>query len=107
MRLIDADALLNALDIGEGGDCNKCKFKKDVIFCERGKDFVDCCKAICDAPTIESENIDELKLMIEELKAHIDYLNRKNENMCGEIKALSYAVRVNGVSGEKVPYEVN
>ena len=107
MRLIDADALLNALGIGEGGDCEKCNYNSCDLFCGRGKDFVDACKAICDAPTIESENIDELKLMIEELKAHIDYLNRKNENMCGEIKALAYAVRVNGVSGNEVPYEAD
>ena len=95
MRLIDADELLNALGIGEGGDCNKCKFKKDVIFCERGKDFVDACKAICDAPTIDETP----------LKVAYGDLAMENARLKGEVKALAYAVRANGVSGNEVPYE--
>ena len=42
-----------------------------------------------------------------ELKAHIEYLNQQNEAMKGEIKALAFAVRCNGISGNEVRYEVD
>lgn len=41
----------------------------------------------------------------EELLAHIEYLNRQNNGMKGEIKALAFAVRCNGISGNEVQYE--
>lgn len=50
-------------------------------------------------------NGDELKVENEELKAHIEYLSRQAERMKGEIKALAYSVRCNGVSGNEVHYE--
>lgn len=48
---------------------------------------------------------DNLKIENEELKAHIEYLSRQSERMKGEIKALAYSVRCNGVSGNEVHYE--
>ena len=48
---------------------------------------------------------ESLKMENNELKAHIDYLSRQVECMKGEIKALAYCVRCNGVSGNEVPYE--
>ena len=52
-------------------------------------------------------DIDSEKLKMEnnELKAHIEYLSRQVECMKGEIKALAYSVRCNGVSGNEVHYE--
>ena len=41
----------------------------------------------------------------EELKAHIEYLRRQNDIMRGEIKALTFAVKCGGVSGNEVCYE--
>ncbi len=97
MRMIDADELLKKLGIGEGGDCSKCKLQKNGFFCERGADFVAACAAICEAPTIDGA---PLKVMYSDLAM-------ENARLKGEVKALAYAVQVNGVSGEKVPYEVN
>ena len=50
-------------------------------------------------------NSDKLRVENEELKAHIEYLSRQSERMKGEIKALAYSVRCNGVSGNEVHYE--
>ena len=50
-------------------------------------------------------NSDCLRTENEELKSHIEYMNRQAEKMRGEIKALSFAVRCNGVSGNEVRYE--
>ena len=47
----------------------------------------------------------EMEKMCEELKAHIEYLRRQNDSMKGEIKALIFAVRCCGVSGNEVRYE--
>lgn len=44
---------------------------------------------------------------VDELKAHIEYLNRQNESLRGQIKALAFAVRCNGVSGNEVRYETD
>lgn len=60
---------------------------------------------IQNAPTVKQDN--ELKLMCEELKAHIEYLRRQNDSMKGEIKALVFAVRCGGVSGNEVKYETD
>lgn len=48
---------------------------------------------------------ENLKRQNDELKAHIEYLSCQVERMKGEIKALAYSVRCNGVSGNEVPYE--
>ena len=48
---------------------------------------------------------DKLKMENDELKAHIEYLSRQSQRMKGEIKALAYSVRCNGVSGNEVHYE--
>lgn len=42
---------------------------------------------------------------LSELKAHVEYLSRQNESMRGEIRALAFAVRCNGVSGNEVRYD--
>ena len=57
------------------------------------------------APTVTS--VVEMEKMIEELKAHIECLSRQNGSMKGEIKALKFAVRCNGVSGNEVQYETD
>lgn len=62
-------------------------------------------KMIEDAPTVYTEK--ETKMMCEELKAHVEYLRRQNDSMKGEIKALVFAVRCGGVSGNKVKYETD
>lgn len=49
----------------------------------------------------------ETEKMCEELRAHIEYLRRQNDSMKGEIKALVFAVRCGGVSGNEVRYETN
>lgn len=54
---------------------------------------------------IDSESCNELKKKCEELKAHIEYLRRQNDSMKGEMKALIFAVRCCGVSGNEVQYE--
>lgn len=47
----------------------------------------------------------EMEKICEELRANIEYFNRQNNAMKGEIKALAFAVRCNGVSGNEVQYE--
>lgn len=49
----------------------------------------------------------EMEKVCEELKAHIEHLRRQNDSMKGEIKALVFAVRCGGVSGNEVRYEAN
>jgi len=57
------------------------------------------------APTVmEAE---ELKLLCEELKAHVEHLRKQNNIMEGQIKALVFALRCNGVSGNEVSYEID
>ena len=51
-----------------------------------------------------NDNI-EMEKICEGLKAHIEYLRRQNDSMKGEIKALIFAVRCCGVSGNEVQYE--
>ena len=57
------------------------------------------------APTVI--NLTEIEKEREELKAHIEYLRKQNESMKGEIKALAFAVRCGGVSGNEVHYEAD
>ncbi len=47
----------------------------------------------------------EMEKICKELRANIEYFNRQNNAMKGEIKALAFAVRCNGVSGNEVQYE--
>ena len=51
-RLIDADALMEALGITDM-DCGKCKWG-DRGWCTRGSEFEDACLAIEDAPTVDA-----------------------------------------------------
>ena len=60
-------------------------------------------KMVENAPTVTSAV--KMEKMCEELKAHIEYLSRQNDRMKGQIKALAFAVRCNGVSGNEVRYE--
>lgn len=53
----------------------------------------------------EVDNMDKLKMENEELKAHVDYLSRQADRMRGEIKALAFSVRCNGVSGGDIRYD--
>ena len=62
-------------------------------------------KMVENAPTVTT--VAEMKKAQEELRAHIEYLSRKNKTMEGEIKALAFAVRCNGVSGNEVQYEAD
>lgn len=87
MRLIDADELI------------------EHVY----RDKLDSRKLIADminnAPTVTSTV--EMEKMCEELKVHIEWLSRENDKMKGEIKALKFAVRCNGVSGNEVRYEID
>lgn len=87
MRLIDADELMEHVYRGKLDS-------RELI-----ADMVN------NAPTVASDA--ETKKMYEELKAHIEYLSRQNERMKGEIKALVFAVRCGGVSGNEVRYETD
>lgn len=58
---------------------------------------------INNAPT--AKIVDELKGKCQAQEDHIEYLNRKNSNLKGQIKALVFAVKCNGVSGNEVEYE--
>lgn len=53
-RLIDADALIKTLGVAD--DCKDCPYQLST-FCVRGKDFVDACEAITDAPTIDAVEV--------------------------------------------------
>ena len=59
---------------------------------------------VSNAPTVETY---DLKLKCEELKAHVEYLRKCNDFMKGEIKALAFAVRCGGISGNEVGYETD
>lgn len=87
MRLIDADELM------------------EHVY----RDKLDSRELIADmvknAPTATSAV--EMEKMCEELKAHIEYLRGQNDSMRGEIKALKFAVRCGGISGNEVRYEAD
>ena len=55
---------------------------------------------------LTKDNI-EIEEACKELRAHIEYLSMQNNMMKGEIKALTFAVRCNGVSGNEVQYETD
>ena len=87
MRLIDADELI------------------EHVY----RDKLDSRELIADmiknAPTVTTAV--EMEKACEELRAHIEYLRRQNDSMKGEIKALVFAVRCGGVSGNEVRYETD
>lgn len=90
MRLIDADELMEHV--------YRDKLDSRELIAEM----------IENAPTVTGVfSVSEMEKMCEELKAHIEYLNRQNDSMKGEIKALKFAVRCNGVSGNEVRYETD
>lgn len=88
MRLIDADELM------------------ENVY----RDRLDNMKLIADmvqrAPTIGKEQT-ETEKMCEEYRAAIEHYRRENDQLRGQIKALAFAVRCNGVSGNEVIYETD
>lgn len=69
-------------------------------------------KMIENAPTITI--VTEIEKEQEELKKRIEYikdinriLQKRNDRLKGENKALAFAVRCNGVRGNEVRYETN
>lgn len=82
MRLIDADELMEHV--------YRDKLASRKLIAEMVKN----------APTIT-----DVDLMREELTAAIEHYRRENDRLKGEIKALAFAVRCNGVSGNEVSYE--
>lgn len=86
-RLIDADALM------------------DHVYRDKLDSRELIAEMVNNAPTVM--DVTETEKVCEELKAHIEYLNRQNERMKGEIKALVFAVRCGGVSGNEVQYETD
>ena len=55
------------------------------------------------APTVCG--VDSYRVLCEELKAEISHYRIENNRLKGEIKALAFAVRCNGVCGNEVRYE--
>lgn len=82
MRLIDADELMEHV--------YRDKLDSRELIAEMVKN----------APTIT-----DVDLMREEMKAAIEHYRRANDRLKGEIKALAFAVRCNGVSGNEVRYD--
>ena len=54
---------------------------------------------------LEAEPSKDLKLQNENLKAGIEHYRHENYDLKGQLKALAFAVRCNGVSGGEVKYE--
>lgn len=86
MRLINADELM------------------EHVWCDRLDSRELIAEMVENMPTIE--DTDELEKENEELKIHIAFLNNKISDLKGQIKALVFAVRCDGVSGSEVNYEV-
>lgn len=85
MRLIDADELMEHV--------YRDKLDSRELIAEMVKN----------APTAHSG--EDYRLMCEELKAANDHYRLENRVLKGEIKALAFAVRCNGVGGNEVMYE--
>lgn len=62
MRLIDADALMDALGIAV--ECSDCANQAGA-FCHKSSDFVNACEAICDAPTADAIPIEYMRSQID------------------------------------------
>ena len=89
MRLIDSDELIKKLHETAFKDGDDRSIILNIIEKMPTKDEI------------------ETEKMCEEWKAHIEYLRRQNDSMKGEIKALAFAVRCGGVSGNEVAYEAD
>ena len=87
MRLIDADKLL------------------EHVYTDKPDSYELIAGMVKNTPTATSAI--EMEKVCEELRAHIEYLSRQNNMMKGEIKALAFAVRCSGVSGNEVRYETD
>ena len=91
MRLIDADELMEHI--------YRDKLDSRELIAEMIKN----------TPTvieIEKEQ-EELKMRIEYIKDINRALQKRNDRLKGEVKALAFAVRCNGVSGNEVCYETD
>ncbi len=60
---------------------------------------------VLSAPTVCE--VDNYRVLCEELKAAISHYQIENNRLKGEIKALAFAVQCNGVSGNEVKYEAD
>ena len=87
MRLIDADELMDHV--------YRDKLDNRELIAEMVKN----------APTAHSA--EDYRLACEELKAINGQFRAENNRLKGEIKALAFAVRCNGVSGNEVRYETD
>lgn len=85
MRLIDADELMDHV--------YRDKLDSRELIAEMVKN----------APTVTVN--EELVKRCQELSANAEYLRSENSKMRGQIVALAFAVRCNGVSGNEVKYE--
>jgi len=85
MRLIDADELMQHV--------YRDKLDSRELIAEMVKN----------APTVHS--MEDYRQMCEELRAMNGQLRVEINRLKGEIKALAFAVRCNGVSGNEVTYE--
>ena len=85
MRLIDADELMEHV------------YRDKLDSRELIAEMVE------NAPTAHSG--EDYRLMCEGLRAMNEQLRVENNRLTGEIKALAFAVRCNGVSGNEVRYE--
>lgn len=85
MRLIDADELIEHV---WRANRDKLDTRESIT------------KMIEGTPTviIQKEN--------DNLKAQVEYLSRENYAMRAEIKALAFAIKCQGVSGNEVNYEI-
>ncbi len=87
MRLIDADNLM------------------EHVYRDRLDSRELIAEMVENAPTIKEPS--ELTMVCEELKAAIEHYRRENDRLKGQIKALAFAVRCNGISGNEVRYETD
>ena len=87
MRLIDADELM------------------EHVYRDKLDSMELIAKMVENAPTAHSG--EDYRLMCEELKAINGQFRAENNRLKGEIKALAFAVRCNGVSGNEVRYETD
>lgn len=48
------------------------------------------------------EEVMKLKMEIEELKHHIEYSDRREQQLIGIVEGLKFAIRCNGISGAEI-----